>query len=293
MIKPFLSAEALSKSFTLHSQGGQHLVVMHDLNLQLAPGECLVLAGRSGIGKSTLLKMVNGNYRVSAGRLTLHFDSEDGSDHADGSDYADGSDHADGSDSGELELSTLPAHAWHVLRRDVIGYVSQFLRVVPRVSTREVVMEPLLSRGAGEVEARQRAEAMLARLNLPERLWDLAPGTFSGGEQQRVNIARGFIAEHPLLLLDEPTASLDAANRDVVVELILEAKARGTAMLGIFHDEDVRDRVADRLLHLEATVLETSCLETTNTGLENTGLETTGLESTGLKTTSPTTEETE
>lgn len=281
MIKPFLSAEALSKSFTLHSQGGQHLVVMHDLNLQLVPGECLVLAGRSGIGKSTLLKMVNGNYRVSAGRLTLHFDS------------ADGSDHADGSESGELELSTLPAHAWHVLRRDVIGYVSQFLRVVPRVSAREVVMEPLLSRGVGEVEARQRAEAMLKRLNLPERLWDLAPGTFSGGEQQRVNIARGFIAEHPLLLLDEPTASLDAANRDVVVELILEAKARGTAMLGIFHDEDVRDRVADRLLHLEATVLETSCLETTNTGLENTGLETTGLESTGLKTTSPTTEETE
>ncbi|QEM83872.2 phosphonate C-P lyase system protein PhnL [Halomonas binhaiensis] len=257
MIKPFLSAEALSKSFTLHSQGGQHLVVMHDLNLQLAPGECLVLAGRSGIGKSTLLKMVNGNYRISAGRLTLHFDN------------------------GELELSTLPAHAWHVLRRDVIGYVSQFLRVVPRVSTREVVMEPLLSRGVGEAEARQRAEAMLARLNLPERLWDLAPGTFSGGEQQRVNIARGFIAEHPLLLLDEPTASLDAANRDVVVELILEAKARGTAMLGIFHDEDVRDRVADRLLHLEATVLETA------------GLESAGSETASLETNSPTTEETE
>ena len=267
MIQPFLSAEALSKSFTLHSQGGQHLVVMHDLNLQLAPGECLVLAGRSGIGKSTLLKMVNGNYRISAGRLTLHFDRADG-------------------DNGDLELSTLPAHAWHVLRRDVIGYVSQFLRVVPRVSTREVVMEPLLSRGVGEVEARQRAEAMLARLNLPERLWDLAPGTFSGGEQQRVNIARGFIAEHPLLLLDEPTASLDAANRDVVVELILEAKARGTAMLGIFHDEDVRDRVADRLLQLEATVLET-------TGLETACLESTGLENTDLKTTSPTTEETE
>lgn len=142
-------------------------------------------------------------------------------------------------------------------------------------------MEPLLSRGVGEVEARQHAEAMLARLNLPERLWDLAPGTFSGGEQQRVNIARGFIAEHPLLLLDEPTASLDAANRDVVVELILEAKARGTAMLGIFHDEDVRDRVADRLLHLEATVLETA------------GLESAGSETASLETNSPTTEETE
>jgi alpha-D-ribose 1-methylphosphonate 5-triphosphate synthase subunit PhnL len=229
--QPFLSASALDKSFVLHAQRGQQLDVMRGLELSLMPGECLVLAGRSGIGKSTLLKMVNGNYRVSAGRLTLHFDD------------------------GELELSNLPAQAWHVLRRDVIGYVSQFLRVVPRVSARQVVMEPLLSQGVAPDEACRRAEALLARLNLPKRLWDLAPGTFSGGEQQRVNIARGFIAEHPLLLLDEPTASLDSANRDVVVELIQEAKARGTAMLGIFHDEDVRERVADRQLPLEAHLL--------------------------------------
>lgn len=229
--QPFLSASALDKTFELHAQGGQQLTVMRDLELSLAPGECLVLAGRSGIGKSTLLKMVNGNYRVSGGRLTLHFDD------------------------GDLELSDLPGQAWHVLRRDVIGYVSQFLRVVPRVSAREVVMEPLLSCGFEAHEARSRAETLLARLNLPERLWDLAPGTFSGGEQQRVNIARGFIAEHPLLLLDEPTASLDSANRDVVVKLIQEAKARGTAMLGIFHDEDVRARVADRLLPLEGHML--------------------------------------
>ena len=147
-------------------------------------------------------------------------------------------------------------------RRDVIGYVSQFLRVVPRVPAVEVVMEPLLASGVDEAEARLRAEAMLARLNLPERLWSLPPGTFSGGEQQRVNIARGFIAEHPLLLLDEPTASLDAANREVVVQLIQEAKARGAALLGIFHDEDVRDRVADRLLpltpHMGAAIAPTT-----------------------------------
>lgn len=232
--QPFLSASALDKSFVLHAQGGQRLAVMHGLGLSLMPGECLVLAGRSGIGKSTLLKMVNGNYRISGGRLTLHFDDS------------------------ALELSDLPAQAWHVLRRDVIGYVSQFLRVVPRVSAREVVMEPLLSRGCEVNEACNRAESLLARLNLPERLWDLAPGTFSGGEQQRVNIARGFIAEHPLLLLDEPTASLDSANRDVVVKLIQEAKARGTAMLGIFHDEEVRDQVADRLLPLEEHMLGAS-----------------------------------
>lgn len=239
---PFLSAVALEKTFTLHAQGGQRLAVMRGLDLSLARGECLVLAGPSGIGKSTLLKMVNGNYRISGGRLTLHFAAEDSAPEGSA---------ATAHDDGRLELADLPAQAWHVLRRDVIGYVSQFLRVVPRVSTRDVVMEPLLARGADEHEARQRAETLLARLNLPERLWSLAPGTFSGGEQQRVNIARGFIAEHPLLLLDEPTASLDAANRDVVVSLIQEAKARGTAMLGIFHDEDVRDRVADRLLPLE------------------------------------------
>lgn len=226
LTQPFLSVDGLHKAFVLHGQGGMALEVMRDLSLTLSPGECLVLAGPSGIGKSTLLKMLHGSYRVTGGTLRLHFED------------------------GDLSLDTLPAHAWHTLRRDVIGYVSQFLRVVPRVPAVEVVMEPLLARGVDEAEARVRAEAMLARLNLPERLWSLPPGTFSGGEQQRVNIARGFIAELPLLLLDEPTASLDAANREVVVQLIQEAKVRGAALLGIFHDEDVRDRVADRLLPL-------------------------------------------
>lgn len=225
---PILTVEALDKGFVLHGQGGLALSVMRGLSLDLYPGECLVLAGPSGIGKSTLLKILYGNYLPGDGRIELHFDD------------------------GALALSELPAHAWHALRRDVIGYVSQFLRVVPRVAAREVVMEPLLARGSDEHEARERAETLLARLNLPERLWSLPPGTFSGGEQQRVNIARGFIGEHPLLLLDEPTASLDAANRAVVIELIEEAKARGTALLGIFHDEEVRERVADRLLPLEA-----------------------------------------
>ncbi|MGR4066580.1 phosphonate C-P lyase system protein PhnL [Billgrantia sp. C5P2] len=225
---PILTVERLGKGFVLHGQGGLALSVMRDLSLELHPGECLVLAGPSGIGKSTLLKILYGNYLAGEGHIRLHFSD------------------------GPLSLTELPAHAWHALRRDVIGYVSQFLRVVPRVSAREVVMEPLLARGADAAEARVRAETLLARLNLPERLWSLPPGTFSGGEQQRVNIARGFIGEHPLLLLDEPTASLDAANRAVVVELIREAKARGTAMLGIFHDEDVRERVADRLLPLES-----------------------------------------
>lgn len=226
-MNPLLTVENLHKDFVLHGQGGTALEVMSDLSLELNAGECLVLAGRSGIGKSTLLKMLYGNYLARRGRIRLHFSD------------------------GPLELTELPAHAWHPLRRDVIGYVSQFLRVVPRVSAREVVMEPLLARGADAQESRLKAETLLARLNLPERLWQLPPGTFSGGEQQRVNIARGFVGEHPLLLLDEPTASLDAINRAEVVGLIQEAKARGTAMLGIFHDEDVRSQVADRLLPLD------------------------------------------
>ncbi|HET8791394.1 MAG TPA: phosphonate C-P lyase system protein PhnL [Modicisalibacter sp.] len=231
-----VTVENLHKGFVLHGQGGIALEVMQSLSLELHAGECLVLAGRSGIGKSTLLKMLYGNYRVSGGSIKLNFQD------------------------GPLELSDLPAHAWHPLRRDVIGYVSQFLRVVPRVSACEVVMEPLLARGADAAEARARAETLLARLNLPERLWQLPPGTFSGGEQQRVNIAQGFIAEHPILLLDEPTASLDSLNRAVVIELIAEAKARGTAMLGIFHDADVREHVADRLLPLDEHLMARTTL---------------------------------
>jgi alpha-D-ribose 1-methylphosphonate 5-triphosphate synthase subunit PhnL len=126
--------------------------------------------------------------------------------------------------------------------------VSQFLRTVPRVSALDVVAEPLVALGTSRDEARATASTMLARLNLPERLWSLPSATFSGGEQQRVNIARGFITHHPVLLLDEPTASLDATNRAVVVGLIAEKKAAGVAMLGIFHDDDVRAEVADRVV---------------------------------------------
>ncbi|OHV08974.1 phosphonate C-P lyase system protein PhnL [Kushneria phosphatilytica] len=227
-----MSVRGLDKRFVLHGQAGAIIEAFSAVSFDLHAGECLVLAGESGAGKSSLLKLLHGHYRFTharndtAGEATLHFDD------------------------GPLSLNTLPAQAWHPLRRDVIGYVSQFLRVVPRVGTLEVVMEPLLARGVDEHSAEVRARKLLTRLNLAERLWSLPPGTFSGGEQQRVNIARGFIAEHPILLLDEPTASLDAANAAVVIELISEARARGTAMLGIFHDAAVRQRVADRTLTL-------------------------------------------
>ena len=147
---------------------------------------------------------------------------------------------------GGVDVATAAPREILQLRRDTLGYVSQFLRVVPRVPTREVVADPLLSLGEVHKEALDKTDHLLARLNIPERLWQLSPTTFSGGEQQRVNIARGFVHPFPALLLDEPTASLDAVNRDTVLGLIEEAKARGAAILGIFHDSLARDRVCDR-----------------------------------------------
>ena len=210
----------LSKSFTLHNQGGVAIPVMAGAHLRVAPGECVGLVGRSGAGKSTLMRMVYGNYLAGGGSIRI----------------------------GDLDVVTAEPRQILALRRAVLGHVSQFLRVVPRVPTLEVVAEPLLRLGVAPQAARARAAELLARLNIPERLWTLSPTTFSGGEQQRVTIARGFAHDYPALLLDEPTASLDAQNREVVLCLIEEAKARGAAILGIFHDEGVRDRVCDRLV---------------------------------------------
>ncbi|MCY1372091.1 Alpha-D-ribose 1-methylphosphonate 5-triphosphate synthase subunit PhnL [compost metagenome] len=160
-----------------------------------------------------------------------------------------------------VELVGAPEQRILALRRDVIGYVSQFLRVIPRVAALDVVAEPLRAAGVDAETARARAAALLQRLNVPARLWGLAPATFSGGEQQRVNIARGFIARHPVLLLDEPTASLDADNRKVVIELIHEARAEGRCLLGIFHDEEVRDAVATKILTLRPALAATADME--------------------------------
>ncbi|MCF8485148.1 MAG: phosphonate C-P lyase system protein PhnL [Rhodobacteraceae bacterium] len=212
--------ENLSKTFTMHNQGGAIIPVMAGGALQVAPGECVGLIGQSGAGKSTLMRMVYGNYLAASGRIMI----------------------------GDLDVAQAAPRQIIRLRRETLGYVSQFLRVVPRVPTIEVVAEPLLQLGVEPAAARARAAALLAQLNIPERLWSLSPTTFSGGEQQRVNIARGFAHRYPALLLDEPTASLDAVNRAVVLDLILEAKARGAAILGIFHDEAARATVCDRLI---------------------------------------------
>lgn len=214
----------LSKSFTLHNQGGAVIPVMAGAALTVAPGECVGLVGQSGAGKSTLMRMVQGNYRTDGGQILV----------------------------AGLDVARAAPRDIIRLRRQVMGHVSQFLRVVPRVPTLQVVAEPLLRLYVPRDEAEARAARLLAQLNIPERLWSLSPTTFSGGEQQRVNIARGFVHDYPVLLLDEPTASLDARNREVVLDLIMQAKARGAALLGIFHDEGARARVCDRLVDVTA-----------------------------------------
>ncbi len=214
----------VSKTFTLHNQGSAVIEVISDVSFHVAPGECVALTGASGAGKSTLMRMIYGNYLTQAGSIRI----------------------------GDLDIVRAEPREVIALRREVLGYVSQFLRVVPRVPALDVVAEPLRALGAPTGTAQARAQTLLAQLNIPQRLWSLSPTTFSGGEQQRVNIARGFAHAYPAMLLDEPTASLDATNREVVLSLIEEAKARGAAIIGIFHDEAARARVCDREIDVSA-----------------------------------------
>ncbi len=214
-----LRIEQASKTFVMHNQDSRELPVFRKLDLSLSSGECMALAGESGSGKSTLMRMVYGNYACPEGRILIM--------------------RADA----PVDLASATPRQVIALRRDTVGYVSQFLRVIPRVPALDVVAEPLRAVGMAVDQARARAAALLERLNMPERLWSLSPTTFSGGEQQRVNLARGFALEYPLLLLDEPTASLDRRNRQVVLDLINEARARGAAILGIFHDAETREAV--------------------------------------------------
>ena len=205
-----LEAEGLAKAFTLHLQGGTRIPVLADATLTVSAGECVALAGPSGAGKSTLMRCLYGNYRADTGHVRVRH-------------------------RGALvDIARAAPRLVLEVRRESIGYVSQFLRVVPRVSALDIVRE-----AGGDA-------SLLTRLNIAPRLQALPPATFSGGEQQRVNIARGFAGGHKVLLLDEPTASLDPANRDVVVAMITEAKSQGCAIIGIFHDAAVRDAVADR-----------------------------------------------
>lgn len=223
-----IRVENLEKTFTLHLRGGVALPVLRDTSMSVNAGECVTLQGPSGAGKSTLLRSIYGNYRPQGGRILLRH--------------------------GGVLVDIVGAQPRVVLdiRKRTLGYVTQFLRVIPRVPTLDIVAEPLLARGVAAEPARERARDLLTRLQIPEKMWGLPPATFSGGEQQRINIARGFAAEYPILLLDEPTASLDDRNRKIVINLINDARARGTAIVAIVHDAETRAAITTRLLPLQA-----------------------------------------
>ncbi len=226
MSAPLLRTQGLAKSFTLHLRGGLRLPVLSGVDLAVEAGSCVVLSGPSGAGKSTLLRSLYGNYRADTGRILVrHLGAT-------------------------VDIAAADPRTILAVRHHTMAYVSQFLRVVPRVPALDIVAEALNGRDVSPAEARERAASMLLALNIPRRLHGIPPATFSGGEQQRVNLARGFITAHPILLLDEPTASLDADNRAVVVRMIQVAKARGAAIVAICHDLDVRDAIADRLFPL-------------------------------------------
>ena len=221
-----IAIEQLAKTFTLHLRGSVALRVLEAFSMQVEAGECVVLRAPSGSGKSTVLRSVAGNYRIGGGRLLVRHEGE------------------------MVDLAAASPRLMMEIRRNTIGYVSQFLRVIPRVSAIDIVTEPLTARGITSSEARERAAAMLGRLHIPAKMWDLPPATFSGGEQQRVNIARVLVVDYPILLLDEPTASLDDANRGLVLDLVNEARGRGAAILAILHDKASRAAVATRFVDL-------------------------------------------
>ena len=221
---PMIDIRNAEKTFIMHLQGGVRLPVVRGVSFHVAAGECVVLSGPSGAGKSSILKMIFGNYRCDAGAIGVRHEGD------------------------VVDIARAEPRAVLGIRRSTIGYVSQFLRAVPRVAAIDVVAEPLLADGVARDDARAKAGALLGRLNIPERLWGLPPSTFSGGEQQRVNIAHGFISQRPILLLDEPTASLDSKNRAVVLELVAAKKRDGVAIVAIVHDDEVRDAIADRLV---------------------------------------------
>jgi alpha-D-ribose 1-methylphosphonate 5-triphosphate synthase subunit PhnL len=226
MQTPILKINGFAKHFTLHEQGKQ-IPSSHNVNLEVYAGELTALIGPTGAGKSSVLKGIYRTYLPSAGEI-LYCDRH-----------------------GELvDLAQVDEYRMLQLRHEEIGFVTQFLFCLPRQSTLDVVAHPLVVRGESRESGRNKAAEMLAALNLPERLWSISPATFSGGEKQRVNLARGLVPKPRLLLLDEPTASLDPVTAERVIGIIEGIKQEGVAMLAIFHHPELTQRLGDRVVEL-------------------------------------------
>ncbi|MPZ12949.1 MAG: ATP-binding cassette domain-containing protein [Chloroflexi bacterium] len=227
--RPLLEVQGLSKCFTLHVLHGKRVAALEDVSFALQAGTITVLLGRSGVGKSSVLKCIYRTYLPSGGHII----------------YLDATER-------QHDLATLDERGVLGMRSRDLGYVSQFLRPDPRVPTLELVARRAISPSGASGTARSRAAALLRRLNMPAKLDDAYPTLFSGGEQQRVNLARALIQPTRLLLLDEPTSALDSANQHVVVDLLEGLRRDGTTILAIFHDPDLVEHLADNIVVLES-----------------------------------------
>ena len=221
-----LRLEQIEKDFVFHHQQGTRMTVFNGFSHEFYPGNAAILSGPSGSGKSTLLRMIYGTYKTESGHIRVRHQGR------------------------QVDVADASPALIYALRRDSIGYVSQFLRVVPRVSALDTVIEPLLARDVPQDQAVEKGRTLLERLHIPSTMWHLTATTFSGGEQQRINLARGFIAPYPILLLDEPTASLDLKNRETVIQLIMEALKNNTCVIGVFHDPADHRCFADQVIDL-------------------------------------------
>ena len=218
----------LSKTFTVHTQGSIKIEAYKDINFEVKEGEFLSLFGPSGMGKSSILKALYQTYTTTSGDILFNINDKE-----------------------TVNIATCDKSTMLNLRKNYIGYVSQFLQVLPRISAVNIVANPLIEKGEGEKVAQDRAKELLDYLSIKEELFDVSPLTFSGGEQQRVNIAKGIIAPKSLLLLDEPTASLDKTNTMKVIEKLQEIKKQGVAMVGIFHDTEAMNKISDKVYDMK------------------------------------------
>jgi alpha-D-ribose 1-methylphosphonate 5-triphosphate synthase subunit PhnL len=222
-----LSIEGLSKTFDMHVLGDTEVIGLEDVSFDVHEGEFLAVVGESGSGKSSLLKCLYRTYDPTAGRVVYHGGTDD------------------------IDLATCGDRTVMELRGETIGYTSQFLDEIPRVPAVDVVARPLIEQGTDGVTARKQATELLAALQVPAELWEAYPATFSGGERQRVNLAQALAPKPDLLLLDEPTSALDPETRRAAIDLLGSYLGDETTVVGVFHNTDVVDSVADRVVALD------------------------------------------
>lgn len=221
-----LKIENLSKNFYLHN-ADKLIRSCQNINFTLEEGSFIGIVGLSGAGKSTILKCMNRTYLATQGKILYQSEA-----------------------FGEIDLVTATEREILYLRKNELGYVSQFLNVMPRTTARQHVMNAVLEKQGDEQQAWEQTEEMLEYFQLSKDLWDLYPNTFSGGERLRLNLAHTMVKKPRLMLLDEPTASLDPKTKLLVKEMLMQLKEKGTSMIGIFHDLEFMDGVCDKVFNI-------------------------------------------